>query len=110
MLPLKHRLNLRVQKDFFKRAKRIQTPFFRIFVQKQERLSQATVIVPKTAKLNAVKRIALKRKFRNALLPFVKNNDGFLIAIVVYEKALNLKVAEIEKLISKKIQIVNHRS
>lgn len=106
MLPKQHRLDLREEKDFFSTARRIQTPFFRIFVQKYTGLSQATVIVPKTASLNAVKRILLKRKFRSALLPVVRNNNGFLIAVVVYEKALSLQVAEISRIINKKLEAI----
>lgn len=103
MLPKQHRFELRRDTEFFHKARKIQTPYFRIFIQDVEDLSKLAVIVPKTKHLNAVKRNLLKRKVKAAALPIIKENKNLEIVIVVYQKTLEISVDQIRDILLKKI-------
>lgn len=99
MLPQNQRLNLRNEMDFFKSAYHIQTPYFRIFWKKSNFNATASVIVPKTNQLNAVKRNKIKRKIRSVLVELLPQLKNLKVAVVGYEKILNLSTPDLRQLI-----------
>lgn len=104
MLPSKHRFNPREKKDFFVKSKKIYSSNFRMFLMNKKGDSQVVVIVPKTKKITAVKRNLIKRKLQAALLSVVKENSGFYVAVIGFDKCLNLSVETISDDFDKKIK------
>lgn len=104
MLPQQNRLQLRNQPDFFQHAKRVYSPLFIIFWQKNTQpIFQATVIVSKKVSGKSTERNALKRKVRNALLPYSKENRSVKVIISVHPKMNVSSFEEIEQELQKTI-------
>ena len=93
MLPRPYRFDLRNTTGFFEESFRIQTQSARWFVEKtDEKESKAAIVIPKTVLALATKRNTLKRRYQEALLPFLLSQRGIHIVGIVKKNGGNLPV------------------
>ena len=110
MIPVRYRLNLRQQPNFFIHAKRYYADFFTMFYKQttNDCLSQLAVVVPKKIIKKRVVRSKIKRRIYHAALPSLENKLGLSLVFVVKKNFLKLKfeevVIEIEKIFNNLIQ------
>jgi ribonuclease P protein component len=97
MFPKNNRLNLRAERDFFKKAKRKSTRLFQLlFVESDQKTPQFAVIVPKKVSLKATSRHKVLRRMRQALIHQEQLFEQKKVVAVMSRQALEKTVSDLE--------------
>jgi ribonuclease P protein component len=96
MLPLKHRLPLRTQQEFFAASRRLYGRYVTVFYMKTDiEIMRGVVVVPKKVSKKAVVRNKIKRQIRSLLSKCLITLKNYDLMVVVKKESVGVSFSEL---------------